>query len=89
MVMNDCDKTLLVMYMPISCGLKTMISAQEDLRSYFDETVKPIVIPLYNNDSEPKIEVVNPRYVSKKEYKALVEKVNKYLDELYNKKIEQ
>lgn len=89
MVMNDCDKTLLVMYMPISCGLKTIINAQEDLRSYFDETVKPIVVPSYNNDSNPKIEVVNPRYVSKKEYKALVNKVNKYLDEINNKKTEQ
>lgn len=82
--MNDCDKIIAVLYMPIGCGLELMTDTQEHLRSYFDETVKTIVVPLYDNNAEPRFEIVNPRYVSKEEYEAIVERINKYLDE-FNK----
>lgn len=86
MVMNDCDKIIAVLYIPIGCGLGLMTDVQEHLISYFDETVKTIVVPLYSDNAEPRFEVVNPRYVSKEEYKKLTEKVNKYLDDFNSHK---
>jgi len=84
MIMNDCDKIIAVLYMPICCGLETITDTQENLRNYFDETVKTIVVPLYGDNAEPRFEIVNPRYTSKEEYEEIVERINKYLD-VFNK----
>lgn len=69
--MKDCEKIIVVLYIPISCGMEDFASTYKHLTEYFDDTVKALAIPTTEGDAH--IDVLNPRYIPEDEYKALVE----------------
>jgi len=87
LVMTDADRILAVMYVPLAGGIGRIYDTYGQMTNYFDDSYKILTIP--TNEENPRIEVLNPRYVSKKEYNAILAKANKYLDDFNNGKIEQ
>lgn len=69
--MKDCERIIVVLYIPISYNIEDFASTYKRLTKYFDDTVKTLAIPTADGDVH--IDVLNPRYIPEDEYKTLVE----------------
>ena len=79
--MKDCDKLILVFYLGVNgmddvniCSL--LIEASHVYGDNFDESVKTFFIPV-KGTSHSRIEVLNPRYASRNQFKKILSKLKK------------
>lgn len=79
--MKDNEKIIVVFYLgTLGIGVSDLPRLLSETCDYyanqFDETVKPFFVPV-RDTSYTRIEVLNPRYVSKNEYKKTVKEIKK------------
>jgi hypothetical protein len=82
--MKDSDKIIVVFYIDVSNLHKTDVPAYMENVRYafeFDNSVRPIFIPV---EETSRVEVLNPRYIPKNEYKKIVKQFNEVLDNIKN-----
>ena len=79
--MKDCDKIYMVFYLGVGDRDEISISsivgeAIQYYGGYFDDSVKPFFIPVRGTDYT-RVEVLNPRHVSKGEFKRTLNDIRK------------
>ena len=80
--MNDSDKIIVVFYIDVSNVRRIDIPRyMADVRYAFDfdESIRAIYIPV---NETSKVEVLNPRYIPKSEYRKVVKRFNEALDNI-------
>jgi hypothetical protein len=91
--MLDKDKLILIVYFGLygielkSRAYTEMINCREVLRSYFDDSVKILVLPDRSSESI-KVETINPQLLSDEDYREkvmpIIEKAEKVIKEFKN-----
>jgi predicted P-loop ATPase/GTPase len=79
--MKDCDKIYIVFYLGVGehdeIDIASMMNETiQSYNQYFDDTVKPFFIPVRNTDYT-RVEILNPKYVSRNEFKKTLAEVRK------------
>lgn len=81
--MKDCDKLIIVAYVHIEDvddAYAVLDVTKTRLMKQFDDSVKVFVIP--TKESETYLEALNPKFVSDEDAKAVLDRLNKALDNL-------
>ena len=80
--MKDCDKITTVFYIDVSNICQADVPKYMDnvIHAFnFDDSVKTIFIPVKETS---RVDVLNPRYISKSEYRKIVNRFNETLDNI-------
>lgn len=80
--MKDCDKIIIVFYIDVSNIYQADVPEYMENVKYafnFDNSVRPIFIPVKETS---RVDVLNPRYISKSEYRKIVKRFNETLDNI-------
>lgn len=80
--MNDSDKIIVVFYIDVSNICQSDVPEYMENVRYafnFDNSVRPLFIPVKETS---RVDVLNPRYISKSEYRKIVKRFNETLDNI-------
>jgi hypothetical protein len=78
--MKDCDKIIVVFYIDVSNICQSDVPEYMENVKYafnFDNSVRPIFVPVKETS---RVDVLNPRYIPKSEYRKVVKRFNEALD---------